>query len=216
MSEDAGGHLAEAIEGDVWIDRIDLGQAGGDEGRIAAGGDDFWFAGEFGADLREDFPDQSAVADDGADLHGVDSGFANGGGGLGEFDLWKQGGFSGKVARHRAEAGGDDAAAVGGLGGNDVEGDGGAEIDDDGGDAVAGEDAGGVGEAVRANLCGQRVVDAHAERALVIEEMKWEFRLEVGLEDRGFFRDDGANYDRVEVDFREQRGERVSGNFSGR
>lgn len=144
--------MAEAVEGDVWVDDLDLWDAAGDEGGVAAGGDDLWGSAEFVAELGEDFFDEATVAEDGAGLHGVGGGLADGGGWLGEFDFWEECGFLGEVAGHGAETRGDDAAGVGWGGGDDVEGDGGAEVDDDGGEAVAGDDSGGVGEAIGADL----------------------------------------------------------------
>ena len=167
--EHTGGNESESVEGDVWIDGVDFRESAGDHWSISAGCDDVGVAGHFAAEAEEDFADEASISVDGADLHGVGGGFPDGGGWLYQLDFGKECGFSGEVSGHGAEAGGDDAAAIGGLVRDDVEGDGGAEVDDDGGCAVAVEDADGVGEAVGTDLGWEGVVDGHADGAGVAE-----------------------------------------------
>ena len=155
----------EAFEGEVRADEVYLGEAGGNEGGVAAGGDDMETAAgaELEANLGEDLADEATVAVNGAGKHGRACGFADGGGGLGGADMREERGALEKVIGHGAEAGGDDAANVAAVRGDDVEGDSSAEIDNNGGGAIEAEDGGGVGEAICADGGGAGVFDAGAE-----------------------------------------------------
>ena len=162
---------AQALKGEIGVDRVDLGHGLGDQCGVAAGGDDHRAAVDFGEQAVENAANQPAVAVDGPGAHGLHGGLADGAFRLGQIDPGQQGRALGQVVGHRAEPGRDGPAAVGGGRGDHVEGHGGAEVDDDCGTAVAGFHRDGVGQAIGADLGGFRVVDADAEPAVGAEEM---------------------------------------------
>ncbi len=154
---------AESFEGETGIDGLDFGQAAGDEGGAAAGGDDpRAAASELEADLAEQLADQSAVAMDGADLHGFPGAAADGARDIADGDAGQQSGSVMEVLGHGGQAGGDDPADVAPARIDHIEGHGRAEVDDDGGAAVMMARSQGVGEAIGADGLGVGIADAEA------------------------------------------------------
>lgn len=189
VGDDAGGQAEAALH--------DLGGTAGEEdlGRGQAA------RGVFGEHGVEQGLDKAGVADDGADADGLGGGFADdagdGGGEVG--DERELSGALVQITRHERGAGRDDAALVAALGGDEVEGDGGAEVDDDGG-AAGGEGvgAGGVGQAILADLGGARIGDGHAEGDLMGELPG----VEAGGGDQGAQARGGGGHDGAEGNLR--------------
>ena len=119
---------------------------------VAAGGDGAGLGSEFfhqPFDHAVDCAERPIVK---AGLHAGDRVGADDSGGFFEIDQRQAGGAAEKRFRGDADAGGDDAAEVFGVGGDGVEGDGGAEIDDDAGAAVFVERGDAVDDAVGADF----------------------------------------------------------------
>ena len=182
-------NFLNAMKGQVGIHVGDLGHSGDNECGVAPGGVDGRGLGKFFGEGGKNFPDQSPIADDGADLHGVFGGFANGAGGLRQVDAGEQGGALMKVIAKRSETRGDDPAQIGAAGScrDNVEGDRGAKVDHNGG-LLQRSDGGGVGETVGSDLVGLRVVDRDGEFALMADLMGRDARDRERLGEKGCFR----------------------------
>ena len=191
-------YQTETVQGQIWVDDDGLVKAGDDPGGIATGGEDVDGAGgEFVTEGVEDAADHAAITDGGTGEDGFGGGLADGVGGLAEGDLGEEGGALMEVVGHEAEAGGDDAADVVFVGGEDVEGDGGAEVDDDARGAVEVGEGDGVGEAVGADGFGFGVTNADAHGGVMAEFD--ELGAEDGAEGGNGVWDDGAEDGLIEV-----------------